>query len=287
MAASVVLGQRVQLRTDSYFAGKSPNPPAGTIGTVTLLDNDWVSVLWDGYTKEYNYRVTELDWYGAPPTNSGEWGWARAFQDAKNQPVATILDRTNPLSPNYDQPFDVMYKMFINTKVVADRISVAALLPQVTSGNRDSVSWNATSQFPAGTLSVSGVYNNNNAYSCWKMIDGSSTSYWYPTAAKWQGSWWQVAFDTQVYVTKLEFTTNQGDYRPKRIRVDVGSTVADLQSAGEFVIPPSPGTAATTEVIDLPAIGYRKVIRVTVLEMYGVGLAGYPIFYYQIYGVKT
>ena len=140
MASSVVLGQRVQLRADSYFAGKYPNPPVGAIGTVTLLDNDWVVVLWDGYTEEYNYRVTELDWYGAPPTNSGEWGWAQAFQDAKNQPVATILDRTNQLSPNYDQPFDVMYKVFINTKVVADRISVAALIPQVTSSNRDSVS---------------------------------------------------------------------------------------------------------------------------------------------------
>jgi hypothetical protein len=95
MAASVVLGQRVQLRTDSYFAGKSPNPPAGTIGTVTLLDNDWVSVLWDGYTKEYNYRVTELDWYGAPPTNSGEWGWARAFQDAKNQQEGLVIYQQN------------------------------------------------------------------------------------------------------------------------------------------------------------------------------------------------
>ncbi len=45
MAASVVLGQRVQLRADSYFVGKSPNPSAGAIGTVTLLDNDWVGVL--------------------------------------------------------------------------------------------------------------------------------------------------------------------------------------------------------------------------------------------------
>lgn len=286
MAASVVLGQRVQLRVDSAFAGKSPNPSAGAIGTVTLLDNDWVGVLWDGFTIEYNYRVTELDWYGAPPTNSGEWGWAQAFQDAKNQPVATILDRINPLSPNYDQPFDVMYKVFINTKVVADRISVSALIPQVTAGNKNSVSWNDSSQFPSGTFSVSSVYNDDATYSCWTMIDNNTGTYWFPATSQWQGSWWQVEFGSPCFVTKLDFTITQGDFRPKRIRVDVGSTVADLQSAGYFDISASPGSGLTNEVINLPSVGYRKIIRVTVTEMWGAGLAGYPVFSYQAYGVK-
>ena len=287
MAASVVLGQRVQLRVDSTFAGKSPNPAAGAIGTVVLLDNDWVGVLWDGFTVEYNYRVTELDWYGAPPTNTGEWGWAQAFQDAKNQPVATILDRINPLSPNYDQPFDVMYSVFVDTGVVADRVIVAPLLPVITAGNRDSVSWNATSSVPAGTLSVSSVYTNNNTYSCWKMLDNIGNTYWYPFGLQWRGSWWQVEFTTPCFVTRIEFATTQGGFRPKRVRVDVGSTVADLQSAGYFDIAASPGSGTTNEVINLPSVGYRKVIRVTVTDLWDTTVAGYPVFSYQVYGVKT
>ena len=285
MAASVVLGQRVQLRADSTFAGKSPNPPAGAIGTVTLLDNDWVGVLWDGFTIEYNYRVTELDWYGAPPTNSGEWGWAKAFQDAKNQPVATIIDRINQLSPNYDQPFAVMYRMFVQTGQIADRITVVQLMPLISAGNKDSVSWNASGGIPAGTLSVSGVYTNNPAYSCWKMLDGSPTTYWYPTSQKGVGSWWKVYFETPCMYNKFEASFSGGDFRPTKLRVDVSNDDLSWETLTILDVPTNASTPNAMITFDLPPAGFYKYIRITCTQMVNPLVAGYAVLDYKLYGV--
>lgn len=285
MAASVVLGQRVQLRVDSVFAGKSPNPAAGAIGTVMLLDNDWVGVLWDGFTIEYNYRVTELDWYGAPPTNSGEWGWAQAFQDAKNQPVATILDRINQLSPNYDEPFAVMYSMFVQTGQIVDRITVVQLMPLISAGNKDSVSWNASGDIPAGTLSVSGVYTNNVAYSCWKMLDGSFTTYWYPTSQRGVGSWWKVHFETPCRYNKFEASFSGGDFRPTKLRVDISNDDLSWETLTILDVPTNASTPNAMITFDLPPAGFYKYIRITCTQMVNPLVAGYAVIDFKLYGV--
>ena len=285
MAASVVLGQRVQLRVDSTFAGKSPNPPAGTIGTVILLDNDWVVVRWDVFLTELNYRVTELDWYGAPPTDSGEWGWAQAFQDSKNQPTATIIDRINPLSANYDEPFAAMYYVFVGSGVIQDRLSSVSLLPTITNGNKDSVSWNASGDIPAGTLSVSGVYTNNVAYSCWKMLDGSSATYWYPTSQKGVGSWWKVHFETPCRYNKFEASFSGGDFRPTKLRVDISNDDLSWATLTILDVPTNASTPNATITFDLPPAGFYKYIRTTCTEMVNPSVAGYAVIEYKLYGV--
>ena len=286
MAASVVLGQRVQLRTDSYFAGKSPNPSAGTIGTVTLLDNDWVSVLWDGYTKEYNYRVTELDWYGAPPTNSGEWGWAQAFQDANNQPTSTILSRINQSSPTYDQPFAVMYRMFVQSGQVTDRMKVVQLMPLINSGNKDSVTWNAQGNSPGGTLSVSSVSSSGTTYSCWKMIDSSATSYWTTLANQFKGSWWQVSFDSPCFFQKAEIVFTGGGYRPTQIRVEVSQDGITYDVAGTYDIPQNNGTTSVTDTLVFPSLGFYKVIRFVCVDIVNPSVIGFGVLDFKLYGVR-
>lgn len=285
MAASVVLGQRVQLRTDSTFAGQSPNPPAGTIGTVILLDNDWVVVRWDVFLTELNYRVTELDWYGAPPTDSGEWGWAQAFQDSQNQPIATIVDRINPLSANYDEPFAVMYYMFVGSGVIQDRLNSVSLLPTVTNGNRDNVSWNASGTIPAGTLSVSGVYTNNNAYSCWKMLDGNQNTYWYPTSAQGVGSWWKVGFDIACRYQKFEASFSNGDFRPTKLRVDVSNDDVSWVTITTLDVPTNVNNPSAMITFELPSIGFYKYIKITCTQMVNPLVAGYAVFEYKLYGV--
>ena len=285
MAASVVLGQRVQLRVDSTFAGKSPNPPAGAIGTVTLLDNDWVGVLWDGFTIEYNYRVTELDWYGAPPTNSGEWGWAQAFQDAKNQPTSTVLSRINQFSPNYDQPFAVMYRMFVQTGQVADRMNVVQLMPLINAGNKDSVSWNAQGVSPAGTLSVSSVYTNNPTYSCWKMTDSSPTSYWYPAANQFRNSFWEISFDTPCLFSKAEMIFSNGGNRPTQIRVEVSNDGVVYSAIGTFNISPNTGTTPSVETLTFSSAGFYKRVKFVCIDIVNPTLVGYGLLDFKLYGV--
>ena len=287
MAASVVLGQRVQLRADSTFAGKSPNPPAGTIGTVILLDNDWVVVRWDVFLTELNYRVTELDWYGAPPTNTGEWGWAQAFQDSKNQSIATIIDRIDPFSANYDEPFAAMYYVFVGSGVIQDRLKSVSLLPTVTNGNRDSVSWNASGDVPAGTLSVSGVYTNNNAYSCWKMLDGSASTYWYPTSQKGVGSWWKTSFTNACKYTKFEAAFTGGDYRPTKLRVDVSNDDVNYTAITTVDVPTNASSPNDTISFDLPSVGFYKHVKITCISMVNPSVAGYGILEYKLYGVKS
>lgn len=285
MAASVVLGQRIQLRADSYFAGKSPNPPAGAIGTVTLLDNDWVGVLWDGFTVEYNYRVTELDWYGAPPTNSGEWGWAQAFQDAKNQSVSTILSRINQFSPTYDQPFAIMYRMFVQSGQVPDRFTVVQLMPTLSSGNKDSVSWNAQGVSPAGTLSVSSVYTNNPAYSCWKITDSSLATYWYPAANKFRNSFWEISFDTPCLFSKAEMIFSNGDYRPTQIRVEVSNDGVVYSAIGTFNISPNTGTTQNVETLTFPSVGFYKRVKFVCIDIVNPLVVGYGVNDFKLYGV--
>lgn len=287
MAASVVLGQRVQLRTDSYFAGKSPNPAAGAIGTVTLLDNDWVGVLWDGYTKEYNYRVTELDWYGAPPTNSGEWGWAQAFQDANSQPVSTIVSRINRFSPTYDQPFAIMYKMFVQSGQVPDRLTVVQLMPLINSGNKDSVTWNAQGDSPAGSLTVSSVYTNNPTYSCWKMIDSSATSYWIGLGNQFKGSWWEVSFDSPCLFQKAEIVFTNGGYRPTQIRVEVSQDGIAYDVVGTYDIPQNNGTTPVTDTLVFTSLGFCKVIRFVCVDIVNPAVIGYGVMDFKLYGVKN
>ena len=75
----------------------------------------------------------------------------------------------------------------------------------------------------------------------------------------------------------------QGLFRPKRVRIDVGNIAGSLSSAGEFSIPESAGTGVTTETINLN-VGIRKIIRVTVLELHGTGLVGYPLMAYRVFG---
>ena len=285
MAASVVLGQRVQLRTDSYFAGKSPNPSAGTIGTVTLLDNDWVVVLWDGFTEEYNYRVTELDWYGAPPTNSGEWGWAQAFQDANNQPVSTILSRINPFSPTYDQPFAIMYRMFVQSGQVPDRFTVVQLMPILSSGNKDSVTWNAQGVSPAGTLSVSSVYTNSPTYSCWKITDSSLSTYWYPAANQFRNSFWEISFDTPCLFSKAEMIFSNGDYRPTQIRVEVSNDGVVYSAIGTFNISPTTGTTQKVETLTFPSVGFYKRVKFVCIDIVNPLVVGYSLYDFKLYGV--
>lgn len=285
MAASVVLGQRVQLRVDSTFAGKSPNPAAGTIGTVMLLDNDWVGVLWDGFTIEYNYRVTELDWYGAPPTNSGEWGWAQAFQDAKNQPVATIMDRINQLSPNYDQPFAVMYGMFVQSGQVVDRLNVVQLMPLISAGNKDSVSWNAQGVSPAGTLSVSSVYTNSPTYSCWKITDSSLSTYWYPAANQFRNSFWEISFDTPCLFSKAEMIFSNGGYRPTQIRVEVSNDGVVYSAIGTFNISPNTGTTQNVETLTFPSVGFYKRVKFVCIDIVNPSVIGYGVYDFKLYGV--
>lgn len=287
MAASVVLGQRVQLRADSYFAGKSPNPPAGAIGTVTLLDNDWVVVLWDGFTEEYNYRVTELDWYGAPPTNSGEWGWAQAFQDAKNQPVSTILSRINQFSPTYDQPFAIMYRMFVQSGQVLDRFTVVQLMPTLSSGNKDSVTWNEQGDSPSGSLSVSSVYTSNPTYSCWKMADSSTSTYWYPVANQFRNSWWEVSFSTPCSFQKAEIIFSGGGYRPTQIRVDVSNDGVGYQSVGIYDIPQNNSTTPSVDTLTFPSAGFFTHIKFTCLDIVNPLVIGYGVYNFKLYGVKN
>jgi len=281
MVASVVSGQRVSLRADSPFAGRGGNPPAGTTGTVTELDGEWATVDWGIGGAETNHKPTELDSIGAPPTNSGEWGWAKAYYDAKNQDVPTILDRLNELSANYDEPFSVMYLLIIASGKAPNRVNVIQLLPTITNGNRDSVTWPANATQPGGTLSVSSTYDATRQ--CWKMLDGNDTTNWYPASGQWLNSWWQVAFETSCYLTKIEMVLTQGLFRPKRVRIDVGNIAGSLSSAGEFSIPESAGTGVTTETINLN-VGIRKIIRVTVLELHGTGLVGYPLMAYRVFG---
>ena len=285
MAASVVLGQRVQLRADSYFAGKSPNPPAGAIGTVMLLDNDWVDVLWDGFTVEYNYRVTELDWYGAPPTNSGEWDWAQAFQDAKNQPVATILDRINQFSPNYDQPFAVMYRMFVQSGQIVDRMTVVQLMPLISAGDKDSVSWNAQGVSPAGTLSVSSVYTNSPTYSCWKITDSSLSTYWYPAANQFRNSFWEISFDTPCLFSKAEMIFSNGGYRPTQIRVEVSNDGVVYSAIGTFNISPNTGTTPSVETLTFSSGGFYKRVKFVCIDIVNPSGVGYGVYDFKLYGV--
>lgn len=287
MAASVVLGQRVQLRGDSPFADKPPNPSAGAIGTVILLDNDWVGVLWDGFTVEYNYRVTELDWYGAPPTNSGEWGWAQAFQDAKNQPVATILDRINPLSPNYDQPFDVMYNVFIQTKVIVDRLNVVQLMPTISSGNKDTVSWSTQGNSPAGSLSVSSVHTNSPTYSCWKMIDPSTTTYWTQSSNNFRGSWWEVYFESSCFFQRAEIIFTNGGYRPTQLAVSVSNDGVDYLYVGTFNILQNNTSTQSVDTLLFPSIGFYSRIRFTCVDIVNPLVIGYGVCDFKLYGVKS
>lgn len=284
MVASVVSGQRVSLRADSPFAGNGQNPPAGTPGTVTELDGEWATVDWDIGGAETNHKPTELDSIGAPPTNSGEWGWAQAYYDAKNQDVATILDRLNELSANYDEPFSVMYLSIIATGKVPNRINEAQLLPVITSGNRDSVSWLASNKNPAGSLTVSSVSGNSNTFSCWKMIDGTN-GYWAP--ANWVGSWWEVSFsNATIKPTRAVFIFSPSDYRPKRIRIDIRKAGSDLlSSVGEFDIPPSTSTELVPVSIVFPPTPISSALRVSVVSVQNSAFSSYALINYELHGV--
>ena len=88
--------------------------------------------------------------------------------------------------------FAIMYRMFVQSGQVPDRFTVVQLMPTLSSGNKDSVTWNAQGDSPAGSLTVSSVYTNNPTYSCWKMTDSSTSTYWYPASNQFRNSWWEV-----------------------------------------------------------------------------------------------
>lgn len=284
MTGSVIAGQSVSLRSDSVFAGKLPNPPSGTLGTVVTVDNDWANILWTNFSSTLNYRIDEVDAIGSPPSTGG-WNWNQAYLDSKNQDIGIILDRINPSSPNFDEPFSAMYAILLRSGIVPDRANFVQLLPVLTTGGMLTSSWVASGNSPAGTLTVSSIYNNDVAYSSWKMLDSSTTgSYWYPLSGTAAGSWWQVSFTNDCYFQKVVFTTYSGQFRPASIRVDVGADVASLHSVGTFNVAPA-ASGQTVETFILPSSGFNKVLRVTILSLQDPLVAGYPLFDFKLYGV--
>lgn len=161
------------------------------------------------------------------------------------------------------------------------------LLPTVTNGNRDSVSWNASGDVPAGTLSVSGVYNNNNTYSCWKMLDGNSTTYWYPTSQKGVGSWWKVDFETPCEYSKFEASFSGGTFRPTKLKVEVSNDDLSWSTLTILDVPTNESAPNATITFDLPPAGFYKYIRTTCTEMVNPNVAGYAVIEYKLYGVKS
>lgn len=286
MTGAVVVGQNVILRPDSVFAGKSPNPPSGVVGEVLSFDNEWVDILWSTFTESLNYRKEDINTVGNPPSLIG-WDWNQAYIDSKNQDIGIILNRINPSSLDYDEAFSAMYAILLRSGIVPDRANFVQLLPTLSSGGMLTSSWAASGDSPAGTLTVSSVYNNDITYSSWKMLDSNTTgSYWYPLSGTGAGSWWQVAFSNDCYFQKVVFTTYSGKSRPSSIRVDVGSDVASLHSIGVFSISPA-STGQTTETFILPSSGFNKVLRVTVMSLQDPLVAGYSVFDLKLYGVHV
>lgn len=214
--------------------------------------------------------------------------------------ISYMMDYNQSLMPFFEYDHQMLYMRgkYVSTDGIESEYSdvlsffmdyvynYVPLLPTIANGNKDSVSWNASGDIPTGTLSVSGVYNNDVTYSCWKMLDGNTGTFWYPAGSTSVGSWWKVHFETPCRYSKFEASFSDGDFRPTRLKVEVSDDDLSWSTLTILDVPTNASAPNDMITFDLPPDGFYKYIRTTCTEMKNPAVAGYALFEYKLWGVK-